>query len=655
VAIQAIQVALLRDDPSVAGPIIDGREYHFEASRIASGAPAPAMPHFQSPLFPWALSAFYRVLGTAPANGLLLQAALVLAIAWLVLAIARRILDPRPALAAGIAASLYGPLLFFASQLIPAPVDAVTVLAVVYGSIVVGGSGGIAGHCLLGLACGVALAARGTVAPAVAWLALRPWRALPPAGAAVRSAALAGGTLAGLAPVAVSNWLRSGSLSLATSNLGVNLWVGNNPDIAATTGIRPGWQWDLLMSEPARHGAIGPLAASDWLRDRALDWIASDPLGFLRGLAVKTADVFNGFEIPRNLDPYGELGRTPLTAGLLWDHGLRFPFGLVLPLAGVGAAVLWRGEGDRPRAVRSIALFVLLNAVGIALFFPCGRYRLGLALAILPLAVAGVVAVAGAVRRAGSVPWPALAVGGALAMAANLLPPFTGPDMRQEGPYQVALAYETAGRHADAARLMEDEVARRPDAADAWRLLGQAKDALGDRDGAIVALRRTVELAPEYAHAWQHLGSILWAEGRPAEAVPVLEKAVAINPGHPLAWIDLAASRIDLKDHEGALAAAREAVRVNPGHGLGWLYLGHALARTGNPAAAEEPLRRAAALMPDDPRPRYQLARTFADRGMADAARAEARAVLSRWPGHKGSKKLIERLSGSGAAGPEEN
>jgi cytochrome c-type biogenesis protein CcmH/NrfG len=448
----------------------------------------------------------------------------------------------------------------------------------------------------------------------------------------------------------VSNALRCGTFSLATSNLGVNLWVGNNPDWVATTAIRPGWRWDLLMSEPARHGVLSPVDASGWLRDRALAWAASDPLGWLGGLAVKLADTFNGLEVPRNLDPYGDLGRTPLTAALLWDHGLRLPFGLVLPLAVAGLAAWWRMGGDQARAARTFAAFALLDALGIALFFPTGRYRLGLALALLVPAASGAVAVADRLRGRGALPWAGLAAAAVAGLAVNAMPALTGPDLHDEGPIQLALAYESAGRHADARDLLVDEVRRRPDDADAWRLLGQAIAATGDEEGAIAPLRRAVGLAPDFAHAWQHLGGILLNRGRARDAVPPLEKAVEANPGHPLAWVDLASARLRVKDYAGGLAAAREAVRVNPDHPEAWLHLGHALLLTGDPGGAEGPLRRAAAMAPRDPSPRYLLARSLADRARTDEAIAALRDVLARWPGHAASRKLLDRLTGASPA-----
>jgi tetratricopeptide (TPR) repeat protein len=462
---------------------------------------------------------------------------------------------------------------------------------------------------------------------------------------AARAAALGAGVFAAMLPVGLSTLERYGRFSLATANAGVNLFVGNNSDVAATTAIRPGWRWDDLAFEPARRGVFEPFAQSAFFTDRAVAWALHHPYAFARALAVKLLDVFNGAEIARNLDPYGALGRTPVTGAMLWQHGLRFPFGLVLPLAVVGAwSALREGEsGDaRRRAWQAIAAFVGLNALGIALFFPSGRYRLGLALALLVPAVEGARALA-RWWSARAVDRRAAAAGLAVLVAANVVPAMTGPDLRDEAPLQIGWAHLSAGRVADAVRVLAAESERRPDDADVWRTLGEAKDRAGDQAGAVEALRRAVQLAPRSAHARHHLGALLFTSGRAAEARVQLESAVRLWPAHPLAWIDLAGACLDSGDPEAARRAGDQAVRFNPNGGYGWYYRGLARQRTGDPAGAVDDLARAARLLP-----------TAADVGLAhveaiDAAgrRAEAlealRELLRRAPRNRRARALLRQ------------
>lgn len=624
--VQALQYHWLSDDPSVTGPIIDAREYHAEALRMAQGGPAPPLPHWQSPLFAWALAAVYRAVDARPAVGLVAQAAFVIAITQALLAVARTVLPPRAAMAVGVGAALYGPLLFFSSQLIAAPLDAAAALVALLVAVRSSPASPAWVHFVQGLALGVAVAARGTIAPFALFLGWRVVQAratLGPAGVAARLGALGLGTLGALLPVGLSTLERYGRFRLSTANAGVNLFVGNNSDVAATTAIRPGWRWDDLNFEPARHGVFEPFAQSSFFTDRAVSWALHHPYAFAKATAVKLLDTFNGAEIARNLDPYGALGRTPLTAALLWQQGLRFPFGLVLPLAAVGALSARRDPSARRDVWRTLVAFVALNALGVALFFPSGRYRLALALALLVPAAEGVRVLAGWWRDR-SIDRRLAALGAALLVVANAAPTFTGPDLRDEAALQLGWAHLSAGRAAEAVAVLTAESERRPDHADVWRTLGEARDRSGDAAGAIAALERSVAIAPRSAHARHHLGALLFTSGRAAEARPHLEAAVRLWPAHPLAWADLAGACIDTNDPEGARRAADASIARSPNNGYGWYYRGLARQRSGDPAGAVADLRRAVELLPATP----DLRLAFAEAIDATGQRAEALSAL---------------------------
>jgi tetratricopeptide (TPR) repeat protein len=656
--VQLVQVRLLARDPSVSGPIIDGREYHLEAARIVAHGAAPEAPHWQSPLFPWLLSGVYRLTGADAPDGLFLNAALGVLIALEVLALARLALPPRTAALAAFAAVLYGPLLFFSSQLIGAPLDAATALGALLLACVIPVEAPPWKHCLTGTALGVAMASRGTVAPFLLVLVARPYLTLARSGApsgrrdgALRGVAAALGALLGLLPVALSNHARTGRWSLSTSNLGVNFYLGNHWAWREATRVRPGWRWEALLAEPARAGVTDPTEASRWFLDRAFAWMAHHPYAAARGFVLKLLDVFNGFEIPRNLDPYGSLGRTKLTAVFLWHKGLRFPFGLVLPLAVLGLWWLTQPREGRPRAPwvgRTVGYFVALNAVGVALFFPAGRYRLALALALLVPAAAGVELLREVWHSRVTPPrWVTLATLLAL-FGTNLLPRFTGPDLRGEGPLQTAWAHLSAGRNRQAVTVLTP-VSERPAGAanaDLWYTLAEARDNLEDREGALEALDRALELAPDHAHALQHKGAILGFLGRPREAIAPLERCVRLNPVHPLAWGDLAADYLDVEDFAAAARAAERSVALNPGRGHAYIYLGTARRRLGDLAASETALRRAVALLPTVPDGRDELAETLDAQGRRAEALQVAQATATAHPQRERTRDLVTRLQG---------
>lgn len=643
--VQSYQLQSLRTDPSVNGPIIDGLTYHREAERIVNGQPAPRAPHWQSPLFPWLLSTVYRLMGVTPMRGLVLQAALAVLLAILVLVIARRLLPPDWALAAGLVACGYGPLLFFCGQLIPAPLDAALALAALWLALVIDARAAPTRQVALGVVFGLAVAARGNVAPFFLWLVLRDAPALGWRPVLARGAALTLGLALGLAPVALTNLGRTGQLSLTTSNLGVNLYVGNNADVRATTGIRPGHEWDRLLSEPARHGARTPLAQSRYFEGKVGRWALSHPGQVVKAFALKSLDLLNGFETPRNLDPYGRLGQTPLGSLLLSSRGLRFPFGLVLPLAVLGFGALWRTRDEQQRrALRAIFWFCVLNLLGIALFFPSARYRLATALALLPVAVLGIERIRQWIAARQRPALGPVMTAAAVLVWTNLGPPLTGPKLSDEAGLQLGWAYLSQGDNRKVIEVLTREAEARPDNPDVWRALGESRDKLGDAEGAARDLRRAVALAPDFAHALQHLGAIYNAQGRFADAREVLERCVAANPAHPLAWADLAQTYLGLGDPQRAGQAAAQGLDSVNDPGSAWLLLGMARRKGGELAGAEQALRKAVELLPESPRARYHLARCLVDQGRREEAVPILRNAAQRWPSFKASENLLRQL-----------
>jgi tetratricopeptide (TPR) repeat protein len=194
------------------------------------------------------------------------------------------------------------------------------------------------------------------------------------------------------------------------------------------------------------------------------------------------------------------------------------------------------------------------------------------------------------------------------------------------------------GRLDEAARLLRDELpteAERllrpltadPSASDPRAFVGlaEAREAQGDRKGALEALAKAVRIDPKNLAAnYQigllhfHNGEELWAAGRAdearaefREAVTWLDNALAINPdfGKGLLLKGAALHRF-LGRPEDGLALLRRFVQLRPEVGEGHLLLGQALADSGQPDAATASFRRAAELaQPGDRRAADALAK----------------------------------------------
>jgi len=90
-----------------------------------------------------------------------------------------------------------------------------------------------------------------------------------------------------------------------------------------------------------------------------------------------------------------------------------------------------------------------------------------------------------------------------------------------------------------AAAELNRALALRPDFAEAWSDLGQARLTLGDDAGALAAFERSVRLNPEGAVALTRLGSLYLQFGRARDAVPHLEKAARLDAENQTALYNL--------------------------------------------------------------------------------------------------------------------
>ena len=210
-----------------------------------------------------------------------------------------------------------------------------------------------------------------------------------------------------------------------------------------------------------------------------------------------------------------------------------------------------------------------------------------------------------------------------------LADPVRARDLSRGGRLDEAARQLRAGRPAEAERLLRPLTAG-PSATDARAFVGlaEAREAQGDRKGALEALAQAVRVDPKNLAANYRIGLLrfdagerLWAAGRADEAraefraaVTWLDNALAIHPdfGKGLLLKGAALHRF-LGRPEDGLALLRRFVRLRPEVGEGHLLLGQALADGGQPDAAAASLRRAAELaQPGDRRAADALAKLAA-------------------------------------------
>jgi len=314
-----------------------------------------------APLYPYLLAGFRLVFGDGFRAIAIAQLAIGLAGVAVAFAIADRVFGRVAAVAAGLTASLFGPMLLYESFALRDGLAATTALGVVWA--LVRAEGG-RGWWLAGLSFGVALLARENMVaflPFVAgWLAWvhRGRRALLAASAGK----FAAGVVLALLPLVARNvavgvrpWALSpqGIQALALGHVadGSPALLEVTPDVARVLTAADGSLIDVLRQ-------IWSTYAGDW---RAL--AAHE--------AMRLAAIVSSFEGMDNVSWYYLRDRSPIL-------DLTLPFHVVLALGVVGL-IVERGSGARQGPLR---LFLAFSVLSLMVTPVLGRYRLPIALVL---------------------------------------------------------------------------------------------------------------------------------------------------------------------------------------------------------------------------------------------------------------------------------
>jgi Flp pilus assembly protein TadD len=185
---------------------------------------------------------------------------------------------------------------------------------------------------------------------------------------------------------------------------------------------------------------------------------------------------------------------------------------------------------------------------------------------------------------------------------------------------KAAELHERIGNHSEALLAYQEAVSLDAGNAEALTGLGRTRRRLGDYAGAEQVLLDALSVRPNHRRALETLGTVLVESNRPEEAVPYLEKAVALAPSDVRPRHGLARAHRAAGNPEAALMAL-EPDAVAPSDRVILLRETSAIhASEGRLDEAEQSLRKAIAIEPEDPPLRTALAELYEVKGDAEAA-----------------------------------
>jgi Flp pilus assembly protein TadD/4-amino-4-deoxy-L-arabinose transferase-like glycosyltransferase len=647
--IRILYINELAQNPFFNYPIVDSDSYDQMAQKIVLGKAPTAEPFFQPPLYPYFMSFLYLVFGRDFFWVRFAQMLMGVINVLMTYTLAKRLFSSEIAIAAGVVAALYGTMLFYEGELL-APVLIVFINLLLLLSLdwflqaprwhkallagILLGASAIAMTVVLPFALVIAVYAllklrRGP--PSASWSKLLLWGGIFAVGMALP-----------IVPVAMYNASQNDSV-LISYNGGINFYIGTGKDYDQKVGIRPGFEWQALAHEPIFLGHKRTSEQSSYFMQKGIDSILADPIGYIGLLGRKFYLFSNGNEIMRNQEMYPFRQYSPLLAMLVWKWGIAFPFGVLFPLAIVGAILALR---TKQRRTYPMLLFIISYILVIILFFVAARYRMNIVPFLIVLAVYAVWQVAAYVREKkwGKTAWagagfavlmvfcnwdvgvmPAqfnadayynLGVGymhkgkpEAAAMFAKALE--LDPDY-PEANDNLGIYLDQQGKPAEALEHYKIVLRQYPNDINANLNMGNAYFNLGDWENARKCYLKVLEVQPGYPDAIYNLRLLdskmksapptpTKPSSTPQERIAQLQAQLRSDPNNPMLLINLGADYLALKDYPSARPILKRAVQGAPNIWQAHNNYGIALAETGSLTEAKSELEAALKLSPNNP------------------------------------------------------
>lgn len=614
----------IRGNPYFDAPIMDEGYHDLWAREIARGDWTERIPFYRAPLYPALLGLVYRLFGADPAPFAWIrgaQLAVGATTCLLVLAVARRLVPRRPAVAwiAAAVTALDGMLLYFEADLLLESLLAPLGLASILLILRAGESPSFGRWLAAGLALGAFAATRPNVLAftPVLFVAALGWRGdtfslrRPLGGPAL---ALTLGVCAFVLPIAALNRFVGHDRTLVAWQGGINFFLGNNPEANGWSATAPsllrtdwwgGYDDAIAIAEQGAGRALRPAEISDYWFERGLAWWRDSPGAALLLTAKKTAFFLSGLEFSNNRD----IAMFVRTFGSTVAPGMHF-LTVLIPLSLAGAVLLWRSGGPGGRVV---LLWAVVYSATVVAFFVTARYRVPLRPVLAILAAHGGLALLDGIRRRDR-----RAVAGAAGIAVLGVALNANPWVREYRPTPAQFHQSVANIHQDRGR---------PEEALVWQL-------------------RALHVDPAYPEGNLNAGTLYMQLGRTAEAIAHFERERQLDPDDARNLASLGQAYARAGRPEEADRAYAAAIGAGLADAAVLYNRGVTLERLGRPEDARASYRRAVEADSTFAEAWNNLGVLDAREGRLDEAVVCWRTALRHAPGHAGATENLERALG---------
>lgn len=373
-----LAVAVRFDDPPATTN--DAGWYDFFGMQIAEGH-GYSLPYGEAtsrwpPGYPYFLGAIYKATGDSRAAARVAQTLLGAATAVLATEVARRVIGLRTGVVTGVIVALLPGHVLWTSVLMSEVLFTFLIAAAFAIGVRARSSWAMAAAAGVTFGAATLVRAQGAVlVPALfAWWWAAGWQRAPDRRAtSLRAGALVAALALTLVPWTIRNAVELDTFAPVSTNLGVNLWMGNNPD--ATGGVMNAPMADIQRQTAELTNPELEVRSDALARDAALRYVAHHPLTALSRVPDKLRETYRDDSAFN--DWYDPAGRNYLDGAtksrISWLTNVTYA--LVLAAAAAGAALLLR---ERSAALAMVLAAMLAWSAVSAVFFGDRRYHLPL-------------------------------------------------------------------------------------------------------------------------------------------------------------------------------------------------------------------------------------------------------------------------------------
>jgi len=323
------------------------------------------------------------------------------------------------------------------------------------------------------------------------------------------------GIILPIAPVTIRNYMVADDFIPISSQGGINLYLGNNQSADGLTMMMPEMildariPWDEFIPTTTEYAEkqmgqpLTPSEVSAFWSNKAREFMLENPGHFIGLTFRKLVYLFSGFDNSDQTDIYNFRQYSSLFSILLFDYGLKFPMGLLIPFGLIGMVIGWHER----RRLAPLYIFFIAYIPTIILFLVTARHRLTL-IPIIMLFVA--FAFLWLWDRIKNHKWKTAVLPGSAIFVLLLLANINFFDLGFQNisqiHYQLALNHVKSGEMVEGIREFRLALKEAPLAPAVHFGLGTALNQVGQYEEAAEYLSRAVSLDPDYADAHTNLG-----------------------------------------------------------------------------------------------------------------------------------------------------